>query len=111
MIFARRWGFAAGGGAAAPAEALPLRRSRWAAPCRTAPIRCRSSAILSELDITHDFYYSESFFDHPATQYDHQLALVTLGMVVAAFNYRAVSDAQYWVNGAVGREDESRRRL
>ena len=60
-------------------------------------------SILSNLDVTHDFYYSESLFDHPATEYDHKLAFVTLGMVMAAFN-SAASVAQYWVNGEAGRE-------
>ena len=60
-------------------------------------------SILSNTDVSHDFYYSESFFDHPATEYDHKLALVTLGMVMAAFN-SAVSAYRYWVNGEAGRE-------
>ena len=58
---------------------------------------------LSGCDLTHTFYYSDSFFTHPATQYDHQLALATLGLVCAAANTVA-SDAEYWVNGSVGRE-------
>ena len=58
---------------------------------------------LSGCDLTHAFYYSDSFFTHPATQYDHQLALATLGLVCAAANTVA-SDAEYWVNGSVGRE-------
>ena len=58
---------------------------------------------LSGCDLTHAFYYSDSFFAHPATQYDHQLALATLGLVCAAANTIA-SDAEYWVNGSVGRE-------
>lgn len=41
---------------------------------------------LSGCDLTHAFYYSDSFFAHPATQYDHQLALATLGLVCAAAN-------------------------
>ena len=65
------------------------------------PIGIRSD--LSGCDLTHAFYYSDSFFTHPATQYDHQLALATLGLVCAAANTVA-SDAEYWVNGSVGRE-------
>ena len=61
-------------------------------------------SILSSRDVAHDFYYSETLFDHPATEYDHKLAFVTLGMVMAAFNSHA-STAQYWVNGEVGREE------
>ena len=59
---------------------------------------------LSQMDIEHEYYYSDSFFAHSSIQYDHQLALATLGMVTAAFNTWA-SDAKYWVNGDVGRED------
>lgn len=72
-------------------------------PCRDGTYPLPFLSILSNLDITHDFYYSESLFDHPATEYDHQLAFVTLGMVMAAFT-AAVSIPQYWVNGSVGRE-------
>lgn len=59
---------------------------------------------LSQMDIEHEYYYSDSFFAHTSVQYDHQLALATLGMVTAAFNTWA-SDAKYWANGDVGRED------
>ena len=56
------------------------------------------------MDIEHEYYYSDSFFAHTSIQYDHQLALATLGMVTAAFNTWA-SDAKYWANGDVGREN------
>lgn len=59
---------------------------------------------LSQMDIEHEYYYSDSFFAHTSVQYDHQLALATLGMVTAAFNTWA-SDAKYWANGDVGREN------
>ena len=59
---------------------------------------------LSQMDIEHEYYYSDSFFVHTSIQYDHQLALATLGMVTAAFNTWA-SDAKYWANGDVGREN------
>ena len=59
---------------------------------------------LSQMDIEHEYYYSDSFFAHSSIQYDHQLALATLGMVTAAFNTWA-SDAKYWANGDVGREN------
>lgn len=58
---------------------------------------------LSLEDLPHEYYYSESLFDHSAMEYDHTLALMTLGMVTAAFN-TAASDAKYWVNGEVGRQ-------
>lgn len=59
---------------------------------------------LSLKDLSHDYYYSESFFDHSALEYDHKLALMTLGMVGAAFN-TAASDTQYWKNEDVGRQN------
>ena len=59
---------------------------------------------LSQMDIEHEYYYSDSFFAHTSIHYDHQLALATLGMVTAAFNTWA-SDAKYWANGDVGREN------
>lgn len=34
---------------------------------------------LSQMDIEHEYYYSDSFFAHASIQYDHQLALATLG--------------------------------
>lgn len=58
---------------------------------------------LSSCDLSHDYSYSDTFFSHSALQYDHALALATLGMVTAAGN-TAASDAHYWVNGSVGRE-------
>lgn len=57
--------------------------------------------------ISHNYYYSESLFDHTATQYDHKLANVTLGMALASFN-TIDSDKQYWVDGDVGRENDIR---
>lgn len=48
-------------------------------------------------DLNHDFYYSESFFEHSALEYDHALALATLGLLGAACNTWA-SDQSYWVN-------------
>ena len=59
---------------------------------------------LSQMDVEHDYYYSDSFFAHSSIQYDHQLALATLGMVGAAFNTWA-SEAKYWANEDVGREN------
>ena len=64
-------------------------------------LRFRSE--LSLTDVPHDYYYSDSFFARSSMEYNHSLALATLGMVGAAFN-TAASDAQYWVNGEVGRE-------
>ena len=58
-------------------------------------------------DITYDFYYSEDFFRRPATEYDHELAQMSLGLIVSGFSTRA-SDAQYTTDGDVGREDNIR---
>ena len=68
------------------------------------PISFRSDH--SETDLTHDFYYTDAFFENTALKYDHRLALATLGMVGAAFNTWA-SEAKYWANGDVGRENLS----
>ena len=99
--FCKALGLSAVGGLLLPAgSAAAAQPVGHAVPDGTYPLPFLS--ILSNLDITHDFYYSESLFDHPATEYDHQLAFVTLGMVMAAFT-AAVSIPQYWVNGYVGR--------
>lgn len=61
----------------------------------------------NKTDTEHSFYYSESLFDHAATEYDNRLALITLGMTAAAYSTYA-SDDQYWVKGEVGRADNIR---
>lgn len=58
----------------------------------------------SETDLSHDFYYTDAFFENTALQYSHQLALATLGLVAASGNTYQ-SDALYWVEGEAGRED------
>lgn len=59
---------------------------------------------LAQADVTDRFYYSESFFKHPATEYDASLALTSLGMTLAASTtWESYSD--YAVTGSVGRED------
>lgn len=66
------------------------------------PITFRSDH--SETDLTHDFYYTDAFFENTALKYDHRLALATLGLVAACGNtYR--SDDLYWLEGEAGRED------
>ena len=66
------------------------------------PISFRSDH--SETDLTHDFYYTDAFFENTALKYDHRLALATLGLVAACGNtYR--SDDLYWLEGEAGRED------
>jgi len=56
-------------------------------------------------ELTHAFYYSESFFEHSAREYDHRLALATLGMTCAALN-TAESQESYWLDGEQGREND-----
>ena len=57
---------------------------------------------LSGCDLTHTFYYSDSFFHPPGhPNMTTRLALATLGLVCAAANTIA-SDAEYWVNGSWG---------
>ncbi len=63
------------------------------------PLRCRPAARL--------LLQSDSLFDHPATEYDNQLALATLGMAVAA-DCPWESDQRYWMEGEVGRADHIR---
>ena len=63
----------------------------------------RFRSELSLTDVPHDYYYSDSFFAHSALEYDHSLALASLGLVGAAFN-TAASAARYWASGEVGRE-------
>ena len=63
----------------------------------------RFRSELSLTDVSHDYYYSDSFFARSSMEYDHSLALATLGLVGAAFN-TAASDARYWANGEAGRE-------
>ncbi len=58
----------------------------------------------AEADLTHEFYYSESFFEHSALEYDHQLALATLGLTCASLNSYE-SQNRYWLDGEQGRED------
>ena len=53
-------------------------------------------------DLRHDYYYSDSLFDHAATEYDDKLALATLGMAAAA-DSSWESDQYYWMTGEVGR--------
>lgn len=64
-------------------------------------LRFRSE--LSGADLEHTVAYSDGWFEHSALEYDHALALASLGLVTAAFN-TAASDARYWVAGEVGRE-------
>ena len=96
------------GAALAPGLALPRAEAAAksqtvgrAVPAGNYTMSFRSE--LSQMDIEHEYYYSDSFFAHSSLQYDHQLALATLGLVCAAAN-TVVSDAEYWVNGSVGRE-------
>ena len=58
----------------------------------------------SGTDLSHDFYYTDAFFENTALQYSHKLALATLGLVAASGNTYQ-SDALYWVEGEAGRED------
>ena len=41
----------------------------------------RFRSELSLTDVPHDYYYSDSFFAHSALEYDHSLALASLGLV------------------------------
>ena len=74
------------GAALAPGLALPRAEAAAksqtvgrAVPAGNYTMSFRSE--LSQMDIEHEYYYSDSFFAHSSIQYDHQLALATLGMV------------------------------
>ena len=74
-------------GALAPAAALPQAGAATALVGRAVPDDYYTLWYRSDrnsADLRHDYYYSDSLFDHPATEYDNQLALATLGMAAAA---------------------------
>lgn len=41
---------------------------------------------LSMEDLPHNYRYGDQLFDAPATEYDHELALATLGLTIASSN-------------------------
>lgn len=54
-------------------------------------------------DLPHPYYYSDSFFEHSALEYDHELAKVSFALSVASS--ATVASDKYWgVDGFVGRE-------
>lgn len=73
-----------------------------AVPDDVYPFAFRSDRSMQ--DVVHDFYYSDRLFEHPAQEYDHTLATVTLGLVAAASN-TIRSDEHWWESGDVGRQD------
>ena len=97
-------------GALAPAAALPQAGAATALVGRAVPDDYYTLWYRSDrcgADLRHDYYYSDSLFDHPATEYDNQLALATLGMAAAA-DCPWESDQRYWMEGEVGRADHIR---
>lgn len=56
-----------------------------------------------DYDISYGFYYSEGFFTKSAYEYNQDLAVMTLGLVMSGFSARP-SDEDYLVAGNVGRE-------
>lgn len=56
-----------------------------------------------DYDISYGFYYSEGFFTKSAYEYNQDLAVMTLGLVMSGFSARP-SDKDYLVAGNVGRE-------
>ena len=96
-------------GALAPAAALPQAGAATALVGRAVPDDYYTLWYRSDrnsADLRHDYYYSDSLFDHPATEYDNQLALATLGMAAAA-DCTWESDQRYWMEG----EDRNSTRL
>lgn len=97
-------------GTLAPAAALPQAGAATALVGRAVPDDYYTLWYRSDrcgADLRHDYYYSDSLFDHPATEYDNQLALATLGMAAAA-DCTWESDQRYWMEGEVGRADHIR---
>ena len=97
-------------GALAPAAALPQAGAATALVGRAVPDDYYTLWYRSDrnsADLRHDYYYSDSLFDHPATEYDNQLALATLGMATAT-DCPWESDQRYWMEGEVGRADHIR---
>ena len=100
-------------GALAPGAVLPQAGAATALVGRAVPDDYYTLWYRSErngVDLRHDYYYSDSLFDHAATEYDNQLALVTLGMA-AATGGPWESDQRYWMEGEVGRADYIRDAL
>ncbi len=85
-----------------PAEAKSSPITGHAVPDGDYQLSFRSE--LSVMDLCHPFYYSDSFFSHPSTEYSHPLAFASLGLALSAFN-TAESDNRYWMNADVGRQD------
>ena len=97
-------------GTLAPGAALPQAGAATALVGRAVPDDYYTLWYRSDrcgADLRHDYYYSDSLFDHPATEYDNQLALATLGMAAAA-DCPWESDQRYWMEGEVGRADHIR---
>ena len=97
-------------GTLAPAAALPQAGAATALVGRAVPDDYYTLWYRSDrcgADLRHDYYYSDSLFDHPAMEYDNQLALATLGMAAAA-DCPWESDQRYWMEGEVGRADHIR---
>ena len=94
-------------GALAPGAALPQAGAATALVGRAVPDDYYTLWYRSDrcsADLRHDYYYSDSLFDHAATEYDDKLALATLG-VAAAADSSWESDQHYWMTGEVGRAD------
>lgn len=87
-----------------PAGAEPVQVGQ-ARPEGVYTLKYRSD--LSMEDLPHGYRYGDQLFDRPATQYDHELALASLGMAIAAFN-TLDSDSRVWLDGSQGREDNIR---
>ena len=97
-------------GALAPGAALPQAGAATALVGRAVPDDYYTLWYRSDrnsADLRHDYYYSDSLFAHPATEYDNQLALATLGMATAT-DCPWESDQRYWMEGEVGRADHIR---
>ena len=57
--------------------------------------------------LTHGFYYSDSFFEEKSTVYNHDLAKMTLGLVLAGFS--SGGSDEYWSVETTETKDDNNR--
>ncbi len=60
----------------------------------TFPITYRSD--IANKDVTRDFYYTDDFFTQESSEYNNDLAIVSLGMAAAGFSTR--NSDKYWLS-------------
>ena len=89
------------------AGAQTPRSSRWGRAHPEGIYTMMYRSDLSMEDLPHNYRYGDQLFDAPATEYDHELALATLGLTIASSN-TLDSDKRVWLDGDQGRENNIR---